>query len=387
MDVAGTRREVVGVIEVCTRTTWPSWRNARANACARCQSPHRGATFSDGAAIVRAMRNRPPGQRRGLAHERRPVSFDVGAPRLGVRRERPCERRDRPHGPMVDHDRVRHRDDPAAPRPQPPAQLEHSHVGVLERGKPTHGLQRPAVDDETRGRSPRNAQGHTADRGAPPRGPGGDSRRVIVDGEIEAELANARRRGESPAAAARVHHLWCGRDGPAVHFRGEPRHPSRRQWFGRRQDEARRARDQSARRPRAWLGVDDLDTNVVPRRRGERGDLFEKLCPPFLRAGVRHGAVNAQCCGLPGVARHRGQGSGPPMRPERGSRTAHAHAPPAATTPGTLIKTVPRRRATDPSRQLRRRRRIGEWSPGEDRPLTGNRNVPGRHDDAPTTIA
>ena len=46
---------------VCTCATWPSLRNDRANACARCQSPQRGATLADGAATVNAMRSAPGG--------------------------------------------------------------------------------------------------------------------------------------------------------------------------------------------------------------------------------------------------------------------------------------------------------------------------------------
>ena len=39
---------------------WPRRRSAPANASARCQSPHRGATFRFGAATVIAMRSAPP---------------------------------------------------------------------------------------------------------------------------------------------------------------------------------------------------------------------------------------------------------------------------------------------------------------------------------------
>src|SRR3977135_3431278 len=124
MDVAGARREIVCMVErLHTHDMAEPAQGARERLREVPVAPA-GRDFLGWRGDRERDTQPAPGERRGVPHERRTVLFDVGAPPLGVRRERPCEGGGRSHGPMVDDDRVRYRDDPTAARPEPPAQPE-----------------------------------------------------------------------------------------------------------------------------------------------------------------------------------------------------------------------------------------------------------------------
>ena len=89
-------------------------------------------------------------QRARGAEQLRAVRVDVAAPGHRVGRDRLVERAARAHRTVVDDDRARDRDDPAAPRPQLPHELEARDVGIGRFGHAAHRLERAAVDEQAR---------------------------------------------------------------------------------------------------------------------------------------------------------------------------------------------------------------------------------------------
>jgi len=147
MDVAGPRRQIVGVIErLHAHEMAERAQRPRERLCEVPVAPpgcdlrgRRGDRERDSQPI--------PRQRRGVAHERGAVSFDVTAPRSTVRCERPCERTRPAHRAIVDDDCIRYRDDAAASGAETPAQLEDGDVGVLAFGEPTHARLQKGLDN------------------------------------------------------------------------------------------------------------------------------------------------------------------------------------------------------------------------------------------------
>ena len=181
---------------VWTRTSWPRRRSAPASPTARCQSPQRGATFSDGAETVIAKRCASPSRGRtdrSSAGPARSIALRHGSPTgsIGVRRSAASD-----HRPVVEHDRAGH--DRRSDR------LARAGARTARR-KPHRGRRRPAA--RRRPRTPRDRRAGTppSQRRRPPedpegsRCPGSDApHRRDVGGHVDRET-----RGAHPAVVRR----------------------------------------------------------------------------------------------------------------------------------------------------------------------------------------